>query len=170
MLSRLRLFVTMCRNMTYSYIIFSLKMLIVFALIILPHKYAFAEVKHFNHIIRQSFSDSQSPDDARIAAIARAKREVLEKAGTYLEKLTLVKNYVIEKQEILALSAGVLNVEVLSEKRFHTNDVFGIEIEVKVDIDSSTLENELSALTRGLTYLPHAPLFLDCTLGNRERA
>ena len=45
------------------------------------------EIKTFVHTVRQSFGGSQSPDDARIAAIAKAKREVLEVAGTYIESL-----------------------------------------------------------------------------------
>ena len=51
-----------------------------------------AEIKSFTHSVKQSFSGSQSPDDARIAAIHKAKREVLEKTGTYLESLTSCVN------------------------------------------------------------------------------
>ena len=43
---------------------------------------AFAEVETVTRTVRQPFGGSQSPDDARIAAIARAKREALEMAGT----------------------------------------------------------------------------------------
>ena len=53
---------------------------------------AFAEIKTYTHAIKQPFAGSQSPDDARVAAIARAKRECLERAGTYLESLTVVKD------------------------------------------------------------------------------
>jgi len=36
-----------------------------------------AEIKTYIHTVKQSFGGSQSPDDARIGAIAKAKREVL---------------------------------------------------------------------------------------------
>ncbi|MCG2755039.1 MAG: hypothetical protein L6247_05685, partial [Desulfobacteraceae bacterium] len=55
-----------------------------------------AEIKTYIHTVKQSFEGSQSPDDARIGAIAKAKREVLEKAGTYLESLTIVRESVVE--------------------------------------------------------------------------
>jgi hypothetical protein len=47
--------------------------------------------------VRQPFGGSQSPDDARVAATAKAKREALEIAGTYIESLTVVKDHVVEK-------------------------------------------------------------------------
>ena len=49
-----------------------------------------AEIKTYTHTVKQPFGGSQSPDDARVAAIAKAKREALEQAGTYLESLTIV--------------------------------------------------------------------------------
>ena len=60
------------------------------------------EVKTITHTVRQPFGGSQSPDDARIAVVARAKREVLEMAGTYVQTLTVVKDSRVEKDEILA--------------------------------------------------------------------
>jgi tetratricopeptide (TPR) repeat protein len=39
----------------------------------------------------QPFGGSQSPDNARVAATAKAKRDALEQAGTYIESLTVVK-------------------------------------------------------------------------------
>jgi len=58
---------------------------ILFLILILSPCLSIAEVKTFTHTVKQPFGGSQSPDDARIAAMAKAKREVLEKAGTYLE-------------------------------------------------------------------------------------
>jgi tetratricopeptide (TPR) repeat protein len=37
----------------------------------------------------QPFGGSQSPDNARVAATAKAKRDALEQAGTYIESLTV---------------------------------------------------------------------------------
>ena len=50
-----------------------------------------AEIKSFVYTVKQTFGGSESPDDARIAAIAKAKREVLEIAGTYLESLFIAE-------------------------------------------------------------------------------
>jgi len=107
---------------------------------------SYAEIKTFTHTIKQPFSGSQSPDDARIAAIAKAKREVLEMAGTYVQSLTVTKNHTADKDEILAISAGVLNAEVVSEDKYLEGNEFGITIVVKVDVDTSDLEERIKLL------------------------
>ena len=45
--------------------------------------------------------------------MAKAKREALEIAGTYIESLTVVKNSQVDKDEILALASSVLKAEGL---------------------------------------------------------
>ena len=73
----------------------------------------FGEIQTITHTVKQPFGGSQSPDDARISAVAKAKREALEMAGIYIESLTVVKNSQVDKDEILALAAGVLKAEGL---------------------------------------------------------
>ena len=107
---------------------------------------AYARIKTYTYTIRQPFGGSQSPDDARIAGIARAKREILEMAGTYLETLTIVKQGKLDKDDIIALAAGVLKVEVVSQKNYASGDAFGIEIKVKADVDTSILEKRIKQL------------------------
>ena len=72
---------------------------------------AIGEIQTITHTMKQPFGGNQSPDDARISAVAKAKREALEMAGTYIESLTVVKNSQVDKDEILALAAGVLKAE-----------------------------------------------------------
>jgi tetratricopeptide (TPR) repeat protein len=112
-----------------------------------------AEIKTYIHTVKQSFGGSQSPDDARVGAIAKAKREVLEKAGTYLESLTIVRKNVVEKDEILALAAGVLKAEIVSQKNFSTEDTFGIVVKAKVDVDTSILEERIKKLLQDRSLL-----------------
>jgi len=109
---------------------------------------AFANIETITSTVKQPFGGNQSPDDARIAAIAKAKREALERAGTYLESLTIVQNNVLEKDEIIALAAGVLKTEVVSQKNYATEDAFGIIIVAKVDVDTSTLEKRVKAFLK----------------------
>jgi hypothetical protein len=52
---------------------------------------SFGEILTVKHTVKQTFGGGQSPDDARISAMAKAKREALEKAGTYIESLTVLK-------------------------------------------------------------------------------
>jgi len=107
---------------------------------------AFAEIKTITHTVQQPFGGSQSPDDARTAGIARAKREALEQFGTYIESTTIVKNSQVDSDEILALTAGVTKVEVVKQKNYTDGNGFGLEITVKVDLDTSVLEKSLKRL------------------------
>ncbi len=114
---------------------------------------AIGEVITVTHSVKQTFGGGQSPDDARIAAMAKAKREALEKAGTYIESLTVVKNSQVEKDEILSLAAGVLRAEVVSQKNFASDDAFGIEIVVNVVVDTSVLEERVKKQLQDKTHL-----------------
>jgi tetratricopeptide (TPR) repeat protein len=110
-------------------------------------------MKTVTHTVKQPFGGSQSADDARIAAVARAKREALEMAGVYVESFTIVKDSRIEKDEILALTAGVLKAEVVSQKNYHTDDAFGVEVVVRIDVDTSVLEDRVKKLLADRIHL-----------------
>jgi hypothetical protein len=111
------------------------------------------EIKTVTHTVQQVFGGSQSPDDARIAAVAKAKREALEMAGTYIESTTIVKQSRVDRDEILALSAGVLKAEVVSQKNYLTGEAFGIEVAVKVEVDTSLLEDRVKKMLEDRMYL-----------------
>ena len=114
---------------------------------------AIGEILTIKQTVKQTFGGGQSADDARIYAIAKAKREALEKAGTYIESLTVVKNSQVEKDEILALTAGVLKAEVISQKNYASDDAFGIEIVVNVVVDTSVLEERVKKHLQDKTHL-----------------
>ena len=104
---------------------------------------AHAEIKTFVHTVRQPFSGSQSPDDARVAATHKAKREVLEKAGTYLETLSTVEDGRLTKDQVLALASGILKTEIVSQEHYSTKEGFGINIKARVKVDTSVLGNKV---------------------------
>ena len=121
-------------------------------LLLLPVS-AHGEIQTVTHTVKQPFGGSQSPDDARISAVAKAKREALEMAGTYIESITVVKNSQVDKDEILALAAGVLKAEVISQKNYASDDAFGIEVIVNVVVDTSILEERVKKLLQDKTHL-----------------
>ena len=125
---------------------------IIFASLLLPLT-AFAEIQTITQTIKQLFGGSQSPDDARTAGIARAKREALEQAGTYIESTTVVKNSQLDSDEIMALTAGVTKAEVIKQMNYIDGDAFGLEITVKVEFDTSVLENSLKRLLEDRNHL-----------------
>ena len=121
-------------------------------LMLLPGS-ALGEILTIKQTVKQTFGGGQSADDARIYGIAKAKREALEKAGTYIESLTVVKNSKVEKDEILALTVGVLKAEVVSQKNYASDDAFGIEIVVNVVVDTSLLEERVKKQLQDRTHL-----------------
>ena len=129
-----------------------LSIFIAFCLLLIA-TYTNAGIKRFTCTVRQPFGGSQAPDDARVAAMNKAKREVLEKAGTYLESLTIIKESMVEKDEILAIAAGVLKTEIVSQKNYISGDSFGIIITVRVDVDMSILENRVKKLLKDKKHL-----------------
>lgn len=113
--------------------------ILVLAMLLVP-SLAWGEIKTITHSVKQVFGGSQSPDNARAAGVARAKREALELAGTYVRGTTVVKNAQVESDEVLAIAAGILKTEVVSEKNYIAGEAFGIEITVKVTVDTDILE------------------------------
>jgi hypothetical protein len=57
------------------------RILVAFLIVVLLYPLnAIGEIQTITHTVKQSFGGSQSPDDARIAAVAKAKREPMSKA------------------------------------------------------------------------------------------
>jgi tetratricopeptide (TPR) repeat protein len=67
-----------------------------------------------NYTYRAGESDSKLT--CRTVSLIEIKRMLLEKIGTYLESRTEIKDFKIEKDEIVALTAGVVKLEILDEK------------------------------------------------------
>ena len=120
-----------------------------------------AEIKTVTHTVQQPFGGSQSPDDARTAAIARAKREALEKFGSYIESTTIVKTSQVDSDDILAITAGVTNAVVMKQKNYTDGDAFGIEVTVQVVLDTEVMDKNLKQLigrpksSKGTDSSPH---------------
>ncbi|MBW7998514.1 MAG: tetratricopeptide repeat protein [Candidatus Glassbacteria bacterium] len=96
--------------------------------------------------VRQLLGSAMSQDDARIAAIAMAKRLALEEAGTYLETLSVVRNAELVQDEILALSSGVLKTEIVEEQPFMEGSAFGIRVVAMIRVDTTGLEERVKTL------------------------
>ncbi|MBU1182099.1 MAG: tetratricopeptide repeat protein [Proteobacteria bacterium] len=63
-----------------------------------------------------SAGESDSKLTCRMFSLIEIKRMLLEKIGTYLESRTEIKDFQIEKDEIIAFTAGIVKLEILDEK------------------------------------------------------
>ncbi len=83
-------------------------------LIITPS--AFAKTMTFYKEYTYQASEADSKLSCRAIALEQVKRLLLEEIGTYLETQTEVKNYQLTKDQITALTAGIVSAEVKEEK------------------------------------------------------
>lgn len=60
--------------------------------------------------------EADSKLTCRTVSLIEVKRLLLEKIGTYLESRTEMKDFKIEKDTIVALTAGIVKLEILEEK------------------------------------------------------
>lgn len=105
--------------------------------------FAFGEIITTTRTVEEIIGDSQSRDNARNAAAERAMQEALREAGAYVESTTIVKNARLEKEEILTITAGIVNSKKLSEETFHRGGAFGIKIVYETTIDTSILDERI---------------------------
>ncbi len=75
-----------------------------------------ATPKEFIENYTYNAGEADSKLTCRTVSLLEIKRLLLEKIGTYLESRTEIKDFQIQKDEIVALTAGVVKLEILDEK------------------------------------------------------
>ncbi len=65
-------------------------------------------------------SDGETPLFAEMQVLEKAKRYALQEAGTYVSSRTIVQNFQLVSDEVMALTGGLMEVKVLEEKREYT--------------------------------------------------
>jgi len=81
----------------------------------LPHLTS-AETKTFVKEYTYQASELDSKASSRTIALEQVKRLLLEELGSYLESKTEVKNFKLSKDKITALSAGIVQTQIIAEK------------------------------------------------------
>ena len=74
-----------------------------------------------------------SRNSCRAIATEQLKRSLLEELGTYVESKAVVKDSLLDKDEITTLTAGVVQVVVMDEK--WDGKVYWLKAQVKADPD-----------------------------------
>ena len=75
-----------------------------------------AETKTFIKEYTYQASDEDSKNSSRTIALREVKRLLLEELGTYLESETEVQNFKLTKDQIVTLTAGIVQTELIEEK------------------------------------------------------
>ena len=105
--------------------------LIIVLLLFISVSSAFAETKTFIKEYTYQASEFDSKASCRTIALEQVKRLLLEELGTYLENNTEVKNFELTKDKITALTAGIVQTQVLDEK--WDGKSYWLKAEVKAD-------------------------------------
>jgi len=92
---------------------------------------ALGETKTFIKEYTYQASEFDSKASCRTIAREQVKRLLLEELGTYLESSTEVKNYELTKDKITALTAGVVQTQILEEK--WDGKSYWLKAEIKAD-------------------------------------
>ncbi|MCD6300194.1 MAG: hypothetical protein J7L78_03370, partial [Dehalococcoidales bacterium] len=87
--------------------------------------------------------DNDSKNDARRMCFLEANRRLLEKAGTYIQSHTEIRNFQLTKDEISAYTAALLKVDVVKEEWKVVGENMAILMSVKAEVDTSYIQNQL---------------------------
>jgi tetratricopeptide (TPR) repeat protein len=101
--------------------------------LLLSFNSASAEIKTFVKEYTYEASELDSRNSCRAIATEQLKRSLLEELGTYVESKTVVKDSLLDKDEITTLTAGVVQVVVMDEK--WDGKVYWLKAQVKADPD-----------------------------------
>src|SRR3970040_411089 len=76
---------------------------------------AFAEVQTITATYTYILGDNDSRNDARQLCFLQAKREVLQKAESFIQSQSVVHTFDLNKDQMTSYSAAVLSVEIVKE-------------------------------------------------------
>jgi tetratricopeptide (TPR) repeat protein len=105
-----------------------------------------AEVKEIISEGTYNMGDGETPTVAESRALLNAKRVAVEKAGTYVESYSKVKNFQLTADEIRVMSSGVMEVSVLDKTRTVVGDGFRFWVKIKALVSSDKMDQMASKL------------------------
>jgi hypothetical protein len=115
------------------------------AALILPTG-AFAEVQTITATHKYILGDNDSRNDARQLCFLHAKREVLEKAESFIQSHSVVNNFELTKDQMTSYLAAVLTVEIVKEDVGLSNGQTTLTLTVMADVDVGQVNALLAAI------------------------
>lgn len=91
--------------------------------------------------------DNDTFIEAKKLALQEAKRMILEKAGTYIESTTQVKDFVVKSEEIKLYTAGIIKIEEAKEERgLIENKASVLKVTVRAVVDPDVVVKQIVAM------------------------
>lgn len=101
-----------------------------------------AETKTFIRDYTYDASEADSKLTCRTMAMEQVKRALLEELGTYLISHTEVENYMLKKDEIVCMTAGITKTVIMEEK-WNGEQYY---VKAKIDADPDEVLKQLDVL------------------------
>ena len=112
---------------------------------------AFAEVQTITATHTYILSDNDSHNDARQLCFLQAKREVLEKAESFIQSHSIINDFELTKDQMTSYAAAVLSVEILKEDVGYSTGQYTLTLIVKADVDVGQVNTLLAAIVADQT-------------------
>lgn len=111
--------------------------------VLFPAALAFAEVKVIEAEYVYALGDNDSKVDARRIATQEAQRKALETAGTYLASITQVKEYRLNRDQVTAYTAGIVETQIIADEARGTADRPEHYIRARCNVDTDVLVQQI---------------------------
>jgi len=115
-------------------------------ILLMFHPFALAESQVVTCEGKYVMGDLDTRQNAKMLALMEAKRLALEKAGTYVESASEVKEFQLTKDQINSLAAGIMSVEVLKEDWKASGESMMIVIQIRATVNTANLKERIEAL------------------------
>lgn len=107
---------------------------------------AVAEIQTITATHTYILGDNDSRNDARQLCFFQAKREVLEKADSFIQSQSVITTFELTKDQMTSYSAAVLSVEIVKEDVGLSDGQNTLTLTVKADVDRDQVNTLLAAI------------------------
>ncbi|MCK6501238.1 MAG: hypothetical protein L6Q38_17290 [Nitrospira sp.] len=108
-----------------------------------------AAIEEIDASARFHLGDNDTKLDGHRLALMQAKRTALEKAGTYVESISEVKDFQLTRDEIRTYSAGILSVEETQEPKWEmVGRNLEVTVYVRVRVDRDDVARKIATLRK----------------------
>lgn len=85
--------------------------------------------------------DGETPTFSEAMALRNAKQVAIEQAGTYVQSYTQVRNLVLTADEINTIGGGVIETDIIEEKRVLEGNGIGFYVKIQARVTTDKMED-----------------------------
>jgi hypothetical protein len=113
-------------------------------LLFVPSVYAASETIYASY--KYTMGDNDTKNDAKRICFIEAKRLAIEKAGTYLESTTEIRNFQLTRDEIITFAGAIIKIDIASEEIKFIGESVTIFMTVKAEVDVDSFHERVKQI------------------------